>query len=167
MQIGIGALILYFPAGRAALLSISEAVQKVIDYGNDGIGFLFGGLVSDKMFEVFGGGGFIFAAVIVIAVIGYMAFITTTVTVKADSDGVVRKVMVEAGAVVQKDMPLYTLAIVEKKWKDNKVEESTKEKVIKAKTNGKVLQVFAKDEDKVKKGKTPILELEHEKGTLP
>jgi CNT family concentrative nucleoside transporter len=27
-----------------------------------GIGFLFGGLVSDKMFEVFGGGGFVFAA---------------------------------------------------------------------------------------------------------
>jgi len=36
-------------------------VANVIAYGNEGIGFLFGGLVSDKMFEVFGGGGFVFA----------------------------------------------------------------------------------------------------------
>ena len=109
----------------------------------------------------------VLAAVVVATVLCYMAFITPTVTVKADSDGTVRQVMVAAGATVQKDMPLYTLAVVEKKWKDNKVEESTKEKVIKAKTNGKVLQIFAKAEDQVKKGKTPILELEHEKGTLP
>ena len=33
----------------------------MIAYGNEGIGFIFGGLVSDKMFEVFGGGGFVFA----------------------------------------------------------------------------------------------------------
>ncbi|WP_227630033.1 nucleoside recognition domain-containing protein, partial [Klebsiella oxytoca] len=33
----------------------------VIAYGNEGISFIFGGLVSDKMFEVFGGGGFVFA----------------------------------------------------------------------------------------------------------
>ncbi|XNM69736.1 hypothetical protein ACLK1Y_24630 [Escherichia coli] len=32
----------------------------MIAYGNEGIGFLFG-TVSDKMFEVFGGGGFVFA----------------------------------------------------------------------------------------------------------
>ncbi|MDO4698683.1 MAG: NupC/NupG family nucleoside CNT transporter [Pasteurellaceae bacterium] len=60
-QIGIGALILYVPAGRDALLAASEGVSKVIGYGNEGINFLFGGLVSDKMFEVFGGGGFVFA----------------------------------------------------------------------------------------------------------
>ena len=76
MQIGIGALILYFPAGRAALLSISEAVQKVIDYGNDGIGFLFGGLVSDKMFEVFGGGGFIFALRVLPVIIFFASLIS-------------------------------------------------------------------------------------------
>lgn len=60
-QVGIGALILYVPAGRDALLAASEGVSKVIGYGNEGISFLFGGLVSDKMFEVFGGGGFVFA----------------------------------------------------------------------------------------------------------
>ncbi|HAU5430864.1 NupC/NupG family nucleoside CNT transporter [Cronobacter malonaticus] len=61
IQIAIGALVLYVPAGRKALLAMSEGVANVIAYGNDGISFLFGGLVSDKMFEVFGGGGFIFA----------------------------------------------------------------------------------------------------------
>ena len=48
IQVGIGALILYVPAGRDVLLGAAEGVQKVINYGNDGIGFLFGGLVSDK-----------------------------------------------------------------------------------------------------------------------
>ncbi|EOI5819167.1 NupC/NupG family nucleoside CNT transporter [Cronobacter malonaticus] len=61
IQIAIGALVLYVPVGRKVLLAMSEGVANVIAYGNDGISFLFGGLVSDKMFEVFGGGGFIFA----------------------------------------------------------------------------------------------------------
>lgn len=61
IQVGIGALILYVPIGRKILLAMSEGVANVIAYGNSGISFLFGGLVSDKMFEVFGGGGFIFA----------------------------------------------------------------------------------------------------------
>ena len=61
IQLGIGALILYVPAGRQLLMAISAGVANVIAYGNEGIGFLFGGLVSDKMFEVFGGGGFVFA----------------------------------------------------------------------------------------------------------
>lgn len=61
LQVGIGALVLYVPAGRAVLLAMSEGVANVIGYGNVGISFLFGGLVSDKMFEVFGGGGFVFA----------------------------------------------------------------------------------------------------------
>lgn len=60
IQVGIGALILY-AAGRAALLAMSNGVASVIAYGNEGISFIFGGLVSDKMFEVFGGGGFVFA----------------------------------------------------------------------------------------------------------
>ncbi|EGP05347.1 hypothetical protein GEW_07918 [Pasteurella multocida subsp. gallicida str. Anand1_poultry] len=62
IQIGIGALILYVPAGRDALDWLAGGIQKIINYGNEGISFLFGGLVSDKMFEVFGGGGgFVFA----------------------------------------------------------------------------------------------------------
>ncbi|EQA3416658.1 NupC/NupG family nucleoside CNT transporter [Cronobacter dublinensis] len=61
IQVAIGALVLYVPAGRKVLLAMSEGVANVIAYGNSGNSFLFGGLVSDKMFEVFGGGGFIFA----------------------------------------------------------------------------------------------------------
>jgi len=61
LQVGIGALVLYVPVGRKVLLAMSEGVSNVIGYGNAGISFLFGGLVSDKMFEVFGGGGFVFA----------------------------------------------------------------------------------------------------------
>lgn len=61
IQISLGALVLFVPWGREGLLVASEGVSKVIAYGNDGVGFLFGGLVSEQMFELFGGGGFVFA----------------------------------------------------------------------------------------------------------
>lgn len=61
IQVAVGALVLYVPVGRRILGGMSEGVANVIAYGNEGISFMFGGLVSDKMFEVFGGGGFIFA----------------------------------------------------------------------------------------------------------
>lgn len=47
--------------GRKILLAMSDGVASVIGYGQKGMDFIFGGLVSDKMFEVFGGGGFVFA----------------------------------------------------------------------------------------------------------
>ena len=61
LQVGLGAFILYVPLGRNMLLAVSDVVGKVIGYGQEGMGFLFGGLISDKMFELFGGGGFVFA----------------------------------------------------------------------------------------------------------
>lgn len=61
IQVGIGALVLYVPIGRKALASMTTGVANIISYGNEGVSFVFGGLVSDKMFEVFGGGGFVFA----------------------------------------------------------------------------------------------------------
>lgn len=61
IQFGLGALILYVPAGRAVLEMVSNGVAKVLSYGNQGVSFLFGGLVDGKMFELFGGGGFVFA----------------------------------------------------------------------------------------------------------
>lgn len=75
-QIGIGALILYVPAGREALLAAAKAISAVINYGNDGISFLFGGLVSDKMFEVFGGGGFVFALRVLPPIIFFSSLIS-------------------------------------------------------------------------------------------
>lgn len=76
IQIGIGALILYVPVGRDALLWLSEGISKVIAYGNEGISFLFGGLVSDKMFEVFGGGGFVFALRVLPIIVFFSALIS-------------------------------------------------------------------------------------------
>src|SRR4051812_21927639 len=61
MQVAIGVLVLFVPWGRIALAAAAGAVNHVIEYGNKGIEFLFGGLVSPKMFEVFGDTGFVFA----------------------------------------------------------------------------------------------------------
>ncbi|MFS1562772.1 MAG: NupC/NupG family nucleoside CNT transporter [Candidatus Arsenophonus phytopathogenicus] len=61
IQMAIGAFVLYIPAGRRTLETVSDAVSSVIGYGQVGMDFVFGGLVSNKMFELFGGGGFIFA----------------------------------------------------------------------------------------------------------
>lgn len=61
MQVGLGAFILYVPLGRQVLLAIANSVSKVVAYGQEGINFLFAGLVSDKMFALFGGAGFVFA----------------------------------------------------------------------------------------------------------
>lgn len=76
IQIGIGALVLYSELGRQALLGAAEAVNKVIAYGNEGISFLFGGLVSDKMFELFGGGGFVFAFRVLPAIVFFASLIS-------------------------------------------------------------------------------------------
>jgi CNT family concentrative nucleoside transporter len=61
IQAGFGAFVLYLPFGKAMLLSVANGVQWVIDSSTHGIDFMFAGLVSDKMYEVFGNGGFIFA----------------------------------------------------------------------------------------------------------
>ena len=61
IQLGLGAFVLYTPMGIQVLDGLSTGVQRVIDCGNQGTAFIFGGLVSPKMFEVFGGGGFGFA----------------------------------------------------------------------------------------------------------
>ena len=61
LQFSVGGIVLFVPLGKAILGGITGGVQNVINYSNDGISFLFGGLVSDKMFETFGGLGFVFA----------------------------------------------------------------------------------------------------------
>ncbi len=76
IQFALGAFVLYVPWGQEILRSFSDAVSSVINYGNDGTSFLFGGLVSDKMFEVFGGGGFIFAFRVLPTLIFFSALIS-------------------------------------------------------------------------------------------
>jgi CNT family concentrative nucleoside transporter len=61
IQVAVGAFVLYVPAGKNVLIGMSKGVSNVIGYGQKGMDFIFGGLVSDKMFELFGNSGFIFA----------------------------------------------------------------------------------------------------------
>lgn len=61
LQAMIPAFVIFTASGAGVLEAISNGVQAVIDSANMGINFLFGGLASDKMFELFGGGGFVFA----------------------------------------------------------------------------------------------------------
>src|ERR1700722_16210088 len=61
LQVAIGALVLFVRWGRIALGGAATAVNHVIAYGNQGMEFLFGALVSTRMHEVFGDTGFVFA----------------------------------------------------------------------------------------------------------
>lgn len=75
-QVVIGALILFIPAGKQVLAGIAQAVNQVLDYGNHGIAFMFGGLVDAKMFDLFGGLGFVFAVRVLPMIIFMTALIS-------------------------------------------------------------------------------------------
>ncbi|PIE41973.1 MAG: NupC/NupG family nucleoside CNT transporter [Gammaproteobacteria bacterium] len=75
LQFLIGAFILYVPAGQQALASVSAGVANVLEYGNSGINFIFGGLVSSKMFDIFGGSGFIFALRVLPIIVFFSALV--------------------------------------------------------------------------------------------
>lgn len=76
LQIGLGALVLYVPIGRQALQALADGVNNVIGYGFEGIKFVFGGLASDKIFEVMGGDGFIFAVRVLPSIVFFSALIS-------------------------------------------------------------------------------------------
>ncbi|MCU6239031.1 NupC/NupG family nucleoside CNT transporter, partial [Morganella morganii] len=61
IELALGGLILYSPAGQHVLFVMAEAVTTVINFNNAGTSFIFGGLVSDKMFAIFGSGGVVIA----------------------------------------------------------------------------------------------------------
>lgn len=109
----------------------------------------------------------ILAAVVVCAVLVTMAFITPTVTVHADTSGVISEIAVTQNAEVNKGDLLYTIVSYEKVWKGDVSEDVRKEKKVKAKTGGTVVEIYAKVNDKVSKNKTPVLEFKHHRGTLP
>ena len=72
-----GALAIQVSLGaRDALLAVANGVSKVISYGNEGIKFLFGALAGDKVFEVFGGEGFIFAVRVLPVIVFFSALIS-------------------------------------------------------------------------------------------
>jgi len=49
IQASIGAIVLFVPAGSAALDIVVRGVQSVINYGNDGIAFLFGSNLTKSL----------------------------------------------------------------------------------------------------------------------
>lgn len=69
IQIGIGALALFVPWGRAAFEMLASGVGQVLSYGQAGAAFLFGGLVGPRMEDLFGGEGFVFAFRVLPAII--------------------------------------------------------------------------------------------------
>jgi biotin carboxyl carrier protein len=111
--------------------------------------------------------GMVFVTFAVVSVLVYMAFIIPTIVLKAPLDGKIIAVTAQKEAQIKKGDLLYTLAVMEKKYINEKLEEKLVTKEIHAKANGKVLSISAKPGDDVKKDKNEILVLQHEKGTLP
>ncbi|WP_087021932.1 NupC/NupG family nucleoside CNT transporter [Thaumasiovibrio subtropicus] len=72
IQFILGGFILFVPAGQKVLKGVSDAVSNVIDYGQEGTGFLFGNLVN---FSV-DGLGFIFAFKVLPTLIFFSALIS-------------------------------------------------------------------------------------------
>ncbi len=97
IQASLGAFVLYIPAGQSVLSSIAGGVQAIIDSAQAGLDFLFGGLVSDDMFKVFGGGGFVFALRVLPIIIFFSAFIAVLYYL-----GIMQKVINVVGGLLQK-----------------------------------------------------------------
>ncbi len=72
-------------------------MTHVLEYGAKGTEFLFGGLVSPKMFEVFGGGGFVFA----LRVLPTIIFVTSLIAVLYYL-GIMRWIITILGTIFQK-----------------------------------------------------------------
>ena len=69
LQISIGAFVLYLPAGKDILLSVSNGVANVIGYANDGIFFIFGEQIGEKNL------GFMFAFHVLPVIVFFSALI--------------------------------------------------------------------------------------------
>lgn len=69
LQVIFALLVLYVPAGKEALNAVTATVSSVINYGQEGISFLFGGLASGSV-------GFVFA----INVLGIIIFFSALIS---------------------------------------------------------------------------------------
>ncbi|GHB66582.1 nucleoside permease [Psychrosphaera saromensis] len=97
IQASFGIFVLYLPVGKDILLSMANGVQWVINSSHEGISFLFGGLVSDKMAELFGDGGFIFALKVLPVIIFFSSLIAVLYYL-----GIMQKVIAIIGGALQK-----------------------------------------------------------------
>ena len=96
-QIAIGAFVLFVPLGKEILGGAADVVNRVFAYGNNGIAFLFGGLVSAKMQQIFGSDGYVFAFRVLPAII----FVTSLISVLYYA-GVMKWVVLALGTVFQR-----------------------------------------------------------------
>jgi CNT family concentrative nucleoside transporter len=96
-QIAIGAFMLFVPVGKIILSAAANAVNHVLEFGNKGVEFLFGGLVTAKMFELFGNTGFVFAFRVLPAII----FVTALISVLYYL-GVMKWIVLVLGTIFQK-----------------------------------------------------------------
>ena len=96
-QVAIGAFVLFTPIGKDILGAIAGGMTHVIEFGNKGTEFLFGGLVSPKMFEVFGGTGFVFAFRVLPTIIYVTALIAVLYYL-----GIMRWIITILGMIFQK-----------------------------------------------------------------
>lgn len=69
MQFLIGGFVLFFEAGKNALVAMSAAVSSVIGYANDGIAFLFGSLANQDTL------GFVFAIQVLPVIVFFSALV--------------------------------------------------------------------------------------------
>ena len=97
VQASIGAFVLFVPVGKDILGSIANGVTQVLEFGGKGTEFLFGALVSAKMFEVFGGSGFVFAFRVLPSII----FVTALIAVLYHL-GIMRWIITILGTIFQK-----------------------------------------------------------------
>jgi concentrative nucleoside transporter, CNT family len=96
-QVAIGALALFVPWGRVALGGAANAVNYVLEFGNRGVEFMFSGLVTPKMFELFGDAGFMFAFRVLPIIIYASALIAVLYYI-----GVMRWVVLGLGSLLQR-----------------------------------------------------------------
>jgi concentrative nucleoside transporter, CNT family len=97
LQVTIGAIVLFVPWGRIALAGAASGVNYVLSYASKGVEFLFGGLVTQKMFDVFGETGFVFAFRVLPAIIYVSALIAVLYHL-----GIMRWIIVGLGALLQR-----------------------------------------------------------------
>ncbi|MFT5674571.1 MAG: CNT family concentrative nucleoside transporter [Paraglaciecola sp.] len=97
IQASFGAFVLYLPFGQDVLITMASGVQWVIDSSQSGINFLFGGLVSERMTELFGQGGFVFAFRVLPVIIFFSSLIAVLYYL-----GIMQKIIAVIGGALQK-----------------------------------------------------------------
>lgn len=93
LQFILGGFILFVPWGQTMLNAVSSAVQNVINYGKDGINFLFGSLVNFSVDGV----GFIFAFQVLPTVVFFSSLISVLYYV-----GIMQFVITHLGGALRK-----------------------------------------------------------------